>query len=373
MIFSKKLISFLVVLPVAILGIVSAVSYRNSLVSTPASGVSEISAVAQKDLGTTSPVSHGIDVPPGLADMEVQAVELFPRMIDGVATTVSAITPFPYAVMIENHVDARPPSGLSKANVVYEAEAEGGITRFLAVFASGENISKIGPVRSARSYYIDWADEYSALYVHCGGSPQALSKIKTEGTFDFNEYFRGRYFWRVKQRRAPHNLYTSSANIEGYLREQGKKTGNFAGWKFIDEQTVDQRGTITDISVPFHRSGYSVRWEYDRSGNEYSRYHGSSLHKDEDGSRITAKNLVIQYVKRSILDDEGRISLKTYGSGKAKIFFNGRIIEGSWSKDLKKDRTFFYDQDEREIEFIRGTVWVEVVPSWYEVEVKPEG
>src|SRR5690606_23920743 len=129
-------------------------------------------------------------------------------------------SPRTVGIMIENHYDARPLSGLADASVVYEAPVEGNYTRFLAVFPEDAEVQKIGPVRSARTYYLDWVSEYpDMLYMHVGGSPDALEKIKTHGIFDFNEFYRGWYYWRDSGRYAPHNVYTSSALFQKAMDE----------------------------------------------------------------------------------------------------------------------------------------------------------
>ena len=117
---------------------------------------------------------------------DITATHLTGRYLDGVMVEVGEENNYPVAVMIDNLKEARPQSGLSKASVVYEAEAEGRITRYLAIYAGGKDVGEIGPIRSARSYFVDWAEEFSAAYIHCGGSPDALVKISKDNVFDFN-------------------------------------------------------------------------------------------------------------------------------------------------------------------------------------------
>ncbi|MBI5221693.1 MAG: DUF3048 domain-containing protein [Candidatus Magasanikbacteria bacterium] len=149
-----------------------------------------------------------------IGDITPQLPQYF-SSLDG--TTVSSsemINPFVVGIMIDNHPDARPQSGLVAAKIVYEAPAEGGITRYFAIFDSIQSVEKVGPVRSARPYFVDWLEEYSGLYMHCGGAPEALAKIKSEKVFDADEFFNGPYYWRDESRIAPHNLFTKSEQIK---------------------------------------------------------------------------------------------------------------------------------------------------------------
>jgi hypothetical protein len=274
--------------------------------------------------------------------------------------------------MIENHPDARPPAGLSRARLVYEAEAEGGITRFLAVFTGGENIPKIGPVRSARPYYVDWAEELKALYVHCGGSPAALAKIYADKVKDFNEYYNGSYFWRDSGRGAPHNLYTSSEKILGYLSmNPAASAGRLpAAWKFKDDAGPEFRPESASITAHYKGNDFTVLWKYDKMANDYERFEGGAVHADEDGSAIRAKNIIIQSVKSAVIDEEGRREIGNIGSGKALVCIDGRCDSGTWVKKSKGERTVFYGSDGAEAAFNAGTSWIEIMPIGYSADIK---
>jgi hypothetical protein len=127
------------------------------------------------------------------------------------------------SIMIDNHPGARPQSGLSQAQVVYEVPVEGEFTRYFAIFNASTTVDKVGPVRSARPYFLDWLQEYGdALYIHSGGSPEALQILRNSTLFDANEFFRGAYFWRGTDHLAPHNLYTSSTAWNKLLAEYGR-------------------------------------------------------------------------------------------------------------------------------------------------------
>jgi hypothetical protein len=287
------------------------------------------------------------------------------RLLDGVYVEPAKENSFPVAVIIENHPDARPQSGLSKANLVYEAEAEGGITRFLAFFAPStqeQNLKKIGPIRSARPYFVDWARELSALLVHCGGSPAALAKISKEGVFNLNEFYNEDYFWRDNAISAPHNIFTSSDSINEYLEFKNAQKGRFLGWKFKNDKELKEDSEITSkITVDFQSPDFMVEWKYDKKGNDYIRYMGGKQHKDANGDEIRAKNVIIQYVKARVIDKELRLEMEHIGKGEALVCLDGRCERGQWRKNSDVSRTRFYHGNGDEFEFNAGTTWIEVV------------
>jgi hypothetical protein len=267
---------------------------------------------------------------------------------------------YPIAVMIDNHPDARPAYGLSQADIVYEAEAEGGITRYLAIFASGEKIEKIGPVRSARPYFVDWDKELSAVFIHCGGSPEALAKIVKENIFGLNEFYNGDYFWRVKDYLAPHNIFISSDNLNKYLESKKLTVGKFLKWNFKnDSPSGDEQN---DIDIAFKSPDFVVKWKYDKIKNEYTRYLGGELQKDEGNEQeIKAKNIIIQYQKTEVLDKELRLKIDTLGSGKAVICLDGKCSLGECRKNNSSSRTRYYYENGEEAQFNGGKFWIETV------------
>jgi len=290
------------------------------------------------------------------------------RSIDGIYIEQGRENLYPAAVVIENHVDARPSSGLANANLVFEAEAEGGITRFLAVFANGSNIDEIGPVRSARPYFIDWAREFSAVLVHCGGSPAALVKIVHDNIFSLNEFYQGDYFWRSKKNNAPHNIYISSENLEKYLESKGLEQGKFLSWKYKDDKPTEAGIDGANITINFKPPNYVVDWIYNMENNDFIRYQSGQRHKDIDGEEIRAKNIIIMTIDAEVIDDELRLKMDHIGEGKAVVCLDGQCTEGKWNKKTSSSRTRFYDENGEEFVFNAGTSWVEVVRPDIEVE-----
>lgn len=293
---------------------------------------------------------------------------LFPRAIDGVLVPADKANGNLFAVMIENISESRPPSGLDKASVVYEALAEGGITRFLAIFPVGVDVKEIGPVRSARSYYIDWASEYKPLYVHAGGSPQAIELLRSgkANVIDFNQFVNGGNFWRDKTKRAPHNLYTNTSFLYlGLKRAAPDAKPTYTPWSFQDEPGIDARpATSKDIVIDFSSFNYRVKYQYDRGTNSYQRYLGDKEHVTRDGAKITTKNIVVLYTKTSLVpNDKLRLAMETVGTGKLVLFRDGQTFTGTWKKTALAARTQLLGDNGQTLALDRGTTWVEVVPN----------
>ncbi len=288
------------------------------------------------------------------------------RIIDGAPTDVAEADQRVFAVMIDNMIDARPPSGLARASLVIEAPVEGGITRFEAFFASDSQVSKIGPVRSARPYYLDWAAEFNAVYAHVGGSPEALDLIASRKPLDLNEFFAGKYFWRDSGRKAPHSTYTSTSLLAKALTDRFAGAGprpQTAAWKYRDGTVQVQPGEVTAVTVDYSTPAYRVVWRYDAAKNAYRRFQNEDELRDDDGAPIRASNVVVQYNKVRVLDEIGRRRIETVGQGQAVVFFDGSAVEATWKKTSLKDRTRYYAEDGSEIAFEPGTTWVEVVPT----------
>ncbi len=315
-------------------------------------------------------------------EVTVPEQKLVAGLADGIMQSENTAQAVPYEVMIENLSTIRPQTGLSKASVVFEALAEGGITRFLAIF-QGKTLDQIGPVRSARNYYLDWAEEFHGLYIHAGGSPTALSAIKNYDFTDINALTSdGKYFWRDKQDRAPHNLYTKTDLLNVARRDKGVgSVAKFDSWKFKDDtgswigkmksDTVATADSVksdelfrqaTEIGLDFSTSGYAVKWSYDQAKNEYKRFNGGQSHTDRaTGQQLTAKNVAVAKVKAKPLDEK-RLVLDTALGGTALLFHDGIVEEGTWKKPVRGERMRFYNKDGAEIVFTRGATWVEVIP-----------
>ena len=216
-------------------------------------------------------------------------------------------------VMIDNFSDARPQYGLTEAMIVYEALAEGGITRFLAIFSEKQTVEMVGPVRSARPYYLDWLDEYGgAMYMHVGGSPEALELIDKYEVFDINEFYRGWYFWRSTNRTAPHNTYTSTElwgkAYDKYFEYHNEE--DYDGWLFQKiENCIDE--CVNKIDVPIAPwNSYHAVWSFDKLTQKYIRFQGGEQMFEMDGKEIYADTVIVQMVNAKVTDEIGRKKLK---------------------------------------------------------------
>jgi len=299
-----------------------------------------------------------LDVP--ISDGKVNA-------LDGTRLTQQEIH-HPYAVMFDNHSLARPQANLQNASVVYETLVEGSITRFMGIFDHGTQES-IGPIRSARPYFTQWADAIDAAYAHAGGSPEALQKIRQ---YEIKDVIEGKFFWRDYAHESPHNLFTSSELLSRAVRDNKWVTPTTVSqWQFDD---TPQKGTLADGgNINLHFSGNAlgslVRWEYVPNTKRYKRFQAGVAHEDAaTGAQITAKTIIAQVIPPIVsIGDHGRLTLNILGTGTAHIIFEGKRIEGTWKKELVSDRTMFYDESGEEIVFPRGNIFVEVIPLDHEV------
>lgn len=288
---------------------------------------------------------------------------LVARRLDGVLVPSSIASLAPRAVIVENHPEARPVSGLSRASIVFEAPVEGGITRFLALFPSSSTIEQIGPVRSARPYYVDWADAWNASFFHVGGSPEALEKISVLKDFvDVNEFFQGDYFWRDKTRFAPHNVYTKSELMDAVLEKKltASSTAPLA-WRFQDMASTTDRGDAVSIRIPYG-GNYNVRWSYDKDRGVYTRYVAGVAQNDRDDSAIETENVIVIKTEQQILDSYGRLRIRTTGNGEAVAYRDGKRFVLRWRRSIGEPMRF-ESSDGTEFIFTRGRTWIQVTTS----------
>ncbi|MBU2595681.1 DUF3048 domain-containing protein [Patescibacteria group bacterium] len=290
-----------------------------------------------------------------------------PCPLDGVMTTKDRAERRPLGIMIENAPEARPQSGLDKASFIFETPSEGGITRFLALYVEND-ASEVGPVRSARTYYVDWADEIKAVYAHCGGSAIALKNLlKDKYVCDINQFTFGSYFWRSKERLAPHNLYTTTDKVRA-AAESAKCTlkSDYSGFEFKSDAEKSERGISQTITVNFSSAQFQVVYNYDSEKNLYLRSMSGSPHKDKiTGEQLAPKTVVVMHADRvfSLTDGTQQSHAVTTGTGKAEVYLDGREIKGTWKRPSISERTRFYDELGKEVVFNRGQIWVEVVSN----------
>ena len=312
------------------------------------------------DLG---PVQATTVVPTNTNAGVVQEKPETTEMLDG-AQVPPTQARYPIAVMFDNHSSARPQSHLQNASIVYETLVEGSITRFMGIFDHGDE-DKIGPVRSSRPYFVQWLDAFDAGYMHAGGSPEALQKIRELGVKDMNQ---GPYYWRDSGRPSPHNLFTSSAKQLLALHAVGfdKKEKTFGTWTFSDDPKNGPTATTkVDLYFSDKAEGSHVSWTYDASKKWYLRSQAGVVHKDAaTNEQLHAKTVIVEEILPIVaIGDHGRLTLNVLGTNKAHIIFNGQRFEGTWKKASTVDRDRFYDEAGTEIVFPRGNIFIEVIPN----------
>ena len=275
----------------------------------------------------------------------------------------------PIAVMIDNHNQAWPQAGLNKAYLVYEAIVEGGETRLMALF-KGVTVDKIGPVRSSRHYFLDYAMENDAIYAHFGWSPQAQSDITKYSIDNMNGITESEStFWRVKDKAAPHNAVTSTeallkaAKSKGYKTTSDKKSVlNYT----TDEVNLEDGQGATSVTIP-HSTLQTVKYEYDEQNQVYKRYARKKAQTDWDtGNSITTKNIIITFCDNYTLpdsEDKGRQGLKNTGTFDGYYITNGKAIKIKCIKEARNTQTKYQDLQGNEIKVNDGNTWINICPK----------
>ncbi len=289
----------------------------------------------------------------------------FMRLLDGACVqTAEEKNPALIGVMIENARDAWPLRGLSSASVVYEAPVESDIPRFFALYPVATEVLAVGPVRSARPYFVSWAKEYpGSVYAHVGGSPEALQLLEnTDELIDLNEMTRGWYFWRDEERSMPHNTYISSKLWQKAAQTYEAEAPKEIGFVFERREPCQKRCT-KEIFIDWGASVYDVTWKYVTSSGKYVRVQGSGREAHHPEADLEAGTVIIQTVPVAVLDAVGRKGISTVGTGRAEIFAFGERIVGTWRKEAEGEPTVFEDAGGKIISLAPGPVWVEAVSS----------
>ena len=292
---------------------------------------------------------------------------------DLVASTLSGLPVAPSVnkvpvtgVMIENSTQARPQSGLSNAGVVFEALAEGGVTRFLALYQDTAP-SNVGPIRSARPYFVSWDMGFDGSYAHVGGSPDALNDIKAWGTKDLNEFYNGGSYHRIASRAAPHNVYTSIDTLNQLELSKGFTSTNFSGFP---RKKAAPSPKPTDTTVNFALSGpdYNVSYAYNSKTNTYERSEGGASMIDANNNQQIDPNVVIAIVvpeTQGALDSSGAYysNYNVLTSGAAYVFQDGILTTGQWSKTDNSSQITFTTSGGQSLKLNPGQTWITAITS----------
>ena len=331
--------------------------------------VSPVLATPSPSLTPTAPPPTPEPTPP-----------MVPAPLTGLPVTEAAALQHPIAVMVDDHSAARPQSGFNAASIVWQAPAEGGIPRYMMIFQD-QMPSSIGPVRSAREYYIEWAAEWRAMYVHSGGSPQAIQTLIARGrgqwVYNADEYrWGGQYLWRAKGHVAPHNVYSDGQHLRALATRIGAlDTPLEPVWSFGPDTAPANRPEGGRIMVRYPAE--SITYRYDAATNRYVRYINASKTPQvdaADGQVVAPANVVILRMIFGALNDghpeKHRLEARNVGKGEAWIATNGRTVKGTWSKASVTAPTLLFGPDGRPIKLTAGQTFVEVLARTYSYEIK---
>ena len=320
---------------------------------------------------TSAPTSTPTEVPTPTAVPDVSLVTGENSFARG------AIAQRPWMVMIDNHPDAYPQSGMDKASMVFEGLAEYGITRFIALFEDGisDDVSEIGPIRSTRLYFAQWAMGFHPIYAHAGGSPDGVQLAEsTDQLVNFEALRLNSFTWRDNRRIAPHNLYTSSELLRSFAAD--KQAGAFdpakAGYLF-DHIPPSPSPAATELDYYFLDRGSLAGFRYDATTNGYFRVMRGKAHTDRNtGKQLWTRNVVVMQVAEAARagDAKQRIDQEVVGSGTARLFSAGGIAEITWRKDAAEAPLRFYDAADKEVVFNAGPIWVAAVPTMERLTVR---
>lgn len=280
----------------------------------------------------------------------------------------------PFAVMINNVQEALPQSGISQAGILYEAVVEADITRLMAVFQTSDGLEKVGPVRSCRHYYLDFAHDEEAVYAHFGWSIYAEDRIKKEGIKTLNLMYGGinSVYYRSSDRVAPHNVYVTGDMLQNGLKAFGADdtmpdsyTGRF---NYYTKDTDLENGQAANkVAISFTSKS---ELEYDAQEKNYKKFQYGDKHIDDvTGEQLAFKNIIIQYAPYTCIDTNADCQdIALTGTGKGMYITNGKAVNITWKKDdLQNDHTHYYLEDGSELQINTGKTYIAVIPTDYTV------
>lgn len=298
--------------------------------------------------------------------------------LTGLPVSVATAARRAWAVVVENFPSARPQSGLAQADVVFETPTEGGITRFLAIFQSQLPKDKVGPIRSARSYFNDWARPFAAIYSHSGGSSLALKQLKQNpGSLqDANEFYFGAAYTRDTNKNPPHNLFTTAEKFMSYASDHKWSTTG-APKSFTFAAVVPPGQTATLVEIPYSPAEYRVSYNYNAIKAAYERNVGGKLHTGADGATLAATNVILLYTSIVPIPNDAllRTDLTTSGSGQAILYTAGKRFDGKWVKKDADSQITFVDAVGAPLPLQPGNTWISVLDKTLAPKVqivKPE-
>ena len=278
--------------------------------------------------------------------------------LTGMETTAEKTLRNVIGVMIENSPESRPQAGLTEAGIVYEAVAEGGITRFLALYQEADP-ELLCPVRSVRSYFLEWSVAYGASIAHVGGSGDALVMLST-GDYgaDLDQSYHPTYFWREPTRYAPHDVCTTITNLRNLEKLVGAKEHDFTPFARKDSKAVEEPNA-TNINIPVATGPFNVDYKYDSETNKYLRYQGGEPHMDQTKGQIAPDVVIALDVNISLRNDNLHNDIYTIGTDRPVwIFQNGTVEKGIWLRGDHHSPLLIHDAEGNDIKLNRGQTWI---------------
>jgi hypothetical protein len=348
-------------------------------VAATSSPSSSVAATTASPSTTSTPTATPSPSPtPTPTATPTPAPALVPAPLTGRPVSPAVAKRHVVAVMIDDHPDARPQSGFNDASVVWQAPAEGGIPRYMLWFQDAVPPS-VGPVRSARLYFLAWAAEWNAVYAHVGGSPQAMKLLRQQGQgqliYNADEFrWGGIYFHRTKDRFAPHNVYTSGKELYTLSRRLGAKNKVMKpAWQFAPDKPILLRpegGTITTV-YPWN----TITYRYDRKTNTYRRSVSGEKRQTDRGRKafVAPKNVIVMTMSFAPLNDgskKHRLEAQFIGSGTAWVSTNGKTVKGTWKKTSMKSPTRFFDAAGNPVTLTIGQTFIQVMPRGSKITIK---
>lgn len=289
----------------------------------------------------------------------------------------------PIAIMIDNNIGSAKHAGLQESYINYEIIVEGGLTRIMALFKD-KNVSLIGPVRSSRHYFLDYALESDAIYAHFGWSTYAQRDMKVLGVNNINGLTDDKPYWRETTAVAPHNVFTTTEKIRNYA-----KTKNYSietnDWKLLnyttnkvnlnttqDTQEATNPELIMANKVSIDYSNYQNRsYIYDSQNEYYLRSMNGNAHIDKvSNTQLNYKNIIIEKVNNYNLDNEGRQDLTTTGSGTGYYITNGYALPINWTKSTRHAKTKYTYSNGTEIKVNDGNTFIQIVPMQSKITIE---
>jgi hypothetical protein len=347
--------------------------------SSPPPSVTASASASSSAASTPTPTPAATPTPtPTPAATPTPAPALVPAPLTGRPVSPAVAKRHVVAVMIDDHPDARPQSGFNDASVVWQAPAEGGIPRYMLWFQDAVPPS-VGPVRSARLYFVAWAAEWDAVYAHVGGSPQAMKLLRQQGQgqliYNADEFrWGGIYFHRTNDRFAPHNVYTSGKELYTLSRRLGAKNKVMKrAWRFAPDASLAFRpvgGTISTV-YPWN----TITYRYDRATNTYRRAVSGEKRQTDRGRKafVAPKNVIVMSMSFGALNDgskKHRLEAQFIGTGTAWVSTNGKTIKGTWKKTSMKSPTRFFDAAGDPVTLTIGQTFIQVMPRGSQITIK---